>query len=532
MKRYFLGLSVLVLFLACALIINNRPSEAQGHSQVVVVNEAAHAVSPPLEGITPIRPEALGQRVIPLGYPYQLLGALKPDPALQTTTGPPVSAMSGSNFPGVGVGLGYFSDCCAPPDTNGAAGPTQFVQWVNLSFAVFNKSDGSVAYGPAGGNTLWKPLGGPCYTNNSGDPIAQYDKAAGRWVMMQPVFNSPYYICAAVSASSDAKGSWFLYAFPVPGNLFPDYPKLGIWPDAFYLSYNQYSGSSFVGAVACALDRANMLAGNAASMQCFPHGTSVASLLPSDLDGDSGANGTTSAPPAGSPNYFMNLGTNSLNIWQFHVDWTNSSASSFTGPVNIPVASFSHACNGGNCITQLGTSNKLASLGDRLMYRLAYRNFGTYEALLVNHSVNPGTAAASGIRWYEIRSPGSGPSIYQQGTFAPDSNSRWMGSIAMDKLGDIAVGYSVSSGSIHPSISYTGRVPTDGLGTLESEASIISGGGSQLSSYSLHRWGDYSSISVDPADDCTFWYTTEYLLSNGDFNWSTQIASFKFSGCN
>jgi hypothetical protein len=529
-NRYIVGLSVVVVFLVLSLMVSNRSTQAQGQSQVVVVNEVAHAVSPPLGEIPPIPPQAVARRVIPLRYPYPLLGPSQqlPDSALQTTTGPLVGTTSGLNFLGVGVGFGSFSDCCAPPDTNGAAGSTQFVQWVNLSFAVFNKSNGSVAYGPAAGNTLWQPLGGPCAANNSGDPIAQYDKAAGRWVMMQPVFGSPYYICAAVSTTSDATGSWHLYAFAVPGNLFPDYPKLAVWPDAYYLSYNQFSGNSFVGAAACALDRANMLVGNTSSMLCFRQSTSVASLLPSDLDGDSGASGSTSAPPAGSPDYFMNFGTNSLNIWQFHVDWTTPSNSTFTGPVNIPVAAFSEACGGGACIPQSQTRQKLDSLGDRVMYRLAYRNFGTHESLVVNHSVNT-ASGNTGIRWYELRSPASSPTVYQSGTWAPDSNYRWMGSIATDKAGDIALGYSVSSTSMHPTIRYTGRVPTDALGTLESEATVINGTGSQLRN--LNRWGDYSSLAVDPADDCTFWYTTEYLQSSGTFNWSTRIASFKFSGC-
>jgi hypothetical protein len=166
------------------------------------------------------------------------------------------------------------------------------------------------------------------------------------------------------------------------------------------------------------------------------------------------------------------------------------------------------------------------------MYRFAYRNFGDHEALVVNHSVNPGTGAASGVRWYEIRNPNNpiiAPVVFQQGTFAPDSTSRWMGSIAMDKLGDILVGYSASSSGINPAVRVAGRVPTDAAGTLEAEASVIVGAGSQLGG--LNRWGDYTSMSVDPVDDCTFYYTNEYLKSYGTFNWSTRIASFKFPGC-
>ena len=192
------------------------------------------------------------------------------------------------------------------------------------------------------------------------------------------------------------------------------------------------------------------------------------------------------------------------------------------------VAPFTPACGGGTCIPQLGTSQQLDSLADRLMYRLAYRNFGDHEALLVNHSVTAGTSV--GIRWYEIRSPGGTPTVYQQGTYAPDATFRWMGSIAMDKVGNIALGYSASSSTLSPSIRYTGRAPTDALGTMQAETIIQAGGGSQLSN--LSRWGDYSAMTVDPIDDCTFFYTTEYLKASGTFNWSTRIASFKFPSCN
>jgi hypothetical protein len=434
-----------------------------------------------------------------------------------------VTTTAGVNFLGVGVGLGNFSDCCAPPDTNGAAGATQFVQWVNLDFAVFAKATGNLLAGPTAGNTLWSGFGGPCQTSNDGDPIAQYDKAAGRWVLAQPVFTSPFMYCIAVSTTSDATGTYNRYAFSMPN--FPDYPKLGVWPDGYYASFNMFSGNSFVGARACAFDRSAMLAGTAATMVCFQESSSVASLLPSDLDG-------ATAPPTGSPNFFLRFASNALNLFRFHVDFANTANSTFTGPVNIPVAAFTEACSGGACIPQPSTSQKLDSLADRLMYRLAYRNRSGVESLLVNHSVfvsGNRKGQVDGVRWYEVRSPNGTPTVFQQGTFSPNATSRWMGSIAMDKVGNIAVGYSASSKTVFPSIFFTGRVPTDPLGTLQSENNIQNGAGSQLSN--LSRWGDYSSISVDPVDDCTFWYTNEYLMNNGTFNWSTRIASFKFPSC-
>jgi len=437
---------------------------------------------------------------------------------LQTSVGPLVATTGGLNFDGIGQGAYGYTVSSAPPDTNGAVGATQFMQWVNQDFAVFNKSTGALVYGPAAGNTFWTGFGGACETSNSGDPIAQYDKAAARWVVTQPVFTSPYLVCVAVSTTSDATGTYNRYVFSMPS--FPDYPKLGILSDAYYMSFNMFGRRNFLGASACALDRANMLTGAPATMQCFQQSSSVASLLPSDLDG-------TTAPPAGSPAFFLNFASNSLNLWKFHVDFTTPANSTFIGPTNLPVAAFTPACNGGTCIPQLGTSNQLDSLADRLMYRLAYRNFGNHDSLVVNHSVTAGSSV--GVRWYELQNPNTNPVVFQQGTYAPTSDFRWMGSIAMDSAGDIAVGYSASSSSIHPAIRYTGRTPADPLGVLQVESSVIEGTGSQLSG--LSRWGDYSSMSIDPVDDCTFWYTTEYLKTDGTFNWNTRIASFKFAGC-
>ena len=505
----------------CVLCIPNRVW-AQGQPEVS--SDIKHDVSPALRDLPQAPSPSQPKHIRPLRMthgPGEF--APQPDPVLQSSTGPLVSTTAGVNAQGVGVGLGNYSDCCAPPDTNGAAGATQFVQWVNLDFAVFNKTDGSLAHGPTAGNTLWSGFGGPCEISNDGDPIAQYDKAAGRWVLAQPVFSSPFMYCIAISTTSDATGTYNRYAFSMPN--FPDYPKLGVWPDGYYASFNMFSGNSFVGARACAFDRSKMLAGAAATQVCFQESSSVPSLLPSDLDG-------ATAPPAGSPNFYMNFGSNSLHLFRFHVDFTTPANSTFTGPTTISVAAFSEACGGGSCVPQPSTNQKLDSLGDRLMYRLAYRNQSGTESLLVNHSVfvsGNKHSQVDGVRWYEIRSPNGTPTVFQQGTFSPDSTSRWMGSIAMDKVGNIALGYSASSGSVFPAIRFTGRVPTETLGTMEAENTIQVGAGSQLSG--LNRWGDYSSISVDPVDDCTFWYTNEYLMNNGTFNWSTRIASFKFPSC-
>jgi hypothetical protein len=429
------------------------------------------------------------------------------------------------NFDGVGVGGGYTPDA-APPDTNGAVGATQYVQWVNEDFAVYDKTTGARLYGPAAGNTLWSGFGGPCQTFNDGDPIAQYDKAANRWIMTQfAVSATPYTQCIAVSDTSDATGTWHRYSFSY-GTDFNDYPKLGVWPDGYYITYNMFRrGRTFIGSKVCALDRAAILgtAARAVTQQCVQLSSSFGGVLPADVDG-------LTQPPAGSPEVLLNFGTNSLNLWKYHVDWTNAANSTFSAAKNIPVAAFSRACGGGTCIPQAGTTQQLDSLADRLMYRLAYRRFADgHESLVVNHSITSGSSV--GLRWYELRNVTSGtPTVFQQGTFAPDSQYRWMGSAAMDKVGDIAIGYSRSSSTAQPSIYFTARNPADPAGTMSlTESTIMIGGGSQLAT--LARWGDYSSLSVDPVDDCTMWYTTEYLKTNGTFNWSTRVGTFKITGC-
>jgi len=415
----------------------------------------------------------------------------------------------------------------APPDANGAVGDTQFVQWVNHAFAIFDKSTGAVLYGPIPRNTLWTGFGGPCEDNNDGDPIVQYDRAAGRWILTQLSASGgpPFYQCIAVSTSIDATGSYNRYAFEYAG--LNDYPKMAVWPDAWYFTYNMFPDASggFLGAKVCAMDRTQMIVGGPATQQCYQMDPSYGALLPSDLDG-------ANAPPAGSPNFLVAFAASSLNLWRFHADFANPANSTLTGPVNLPAAPFNEVCPSPPCISQLGTSQKLDAIDDRLMYRLAYRNFGDHEALVVNHTVKAGSSA--GVRWYELRDPNTSPTVYQQGTFAPDSSARWMGSIALDKVGNIALGYSVSSSAMHPAIRYTGRAPSDPLGSLQAENTIMEGAGSQLpylGFISLSRWGDYTSMSVDPTDDCTFWYTNQYINADGSFNWSTRIATFSFPSC-
>ena len=494
-----------------------------------VINPSHHDISPPLRDLPPAARhvgdlEAEPVRVIP-----SRRNPLGPDQVVQSPTAPAFLAPSLTrNFDGVGQGFtgpaGTFTVNSAPPDNNGAVGRTHFVEVVNTDLAVFAKTTGAVVLGPIPVNTLFDRFGGSCEADNDGDPTVNYDRIAGRWIVSQfAVSSSPFYQCVAVSLGEDPTGEWARYAFPYTD--FPDYPKMGVWPDAYYTTYNMFNaaGTAFLGSKICAFDRAKMLTGASATQICFNTSTTYGGLLPADFDG-------LTLPPAGAPNPVIALGATSttLALWKFHVNFDAPTLSTFLGPTTISVPSYAEACSGGTCIPQSG-GGRLDSLADRLMYRAAYRNFGDHEALVVNHAV---TASSSvGVRWYEIRNLSTGmPLAFQASTYAPDATYRWMGSAAMDKAGNIALGYSASSSSIVPQIRFTGRLASDPLNEMtQSEGTIIAGTGAQRAT--LTRWGDYTSMSIDPADDCTFWYTNQYLKTTGTFNWSTRVASFTLPGC-
>ena len=543
----------LTLFLVSALTLATLPliSSAQNQSATdrapiqlrpEITDAVRHDTSKPLREIMPLKAGKGREYENPMNFSRKNVPADQADGAVQSSAVLSVPIINGLNFEGIGEGLAGYNVNVAPPDTTGdVGGPTtnpqsptgQYVQWVNLSFAVFDKASGTMIYGPAAGNTLFAGFGGPCQTTNNGDPIVQYDQIANRWVLTQfAVASAPYRQCVAVSQTSDATGAYNRYEFTY-ANALNDYPKLGVWPDAYYITYNIFNnGATYGGPKVCALDRARMIAGLSATQQCFQLSTAFGSLLPADVDGPT-------LPPAGAPNYMISDGTNALLLWKFHVDWTTPANTTLTGPVNIPVAAFAHPCpttQRGACVPQPSTNQKLESLADRLMYRFAYRNFGTHESLVVNQAVKVGTnkpSTRTGIRWYELRDPGgSPPTVFQQSTYAPDSGFwRWMGSAAMDKDGNLAVGYSIShSSSLRPTLRFAARGVGDPLNTLSSEQNLFTGTGSQTQN--LARWGDYSTLSVDPSDDCTMWYTNEYLEVSGTFNWHTRIASFKLGTCN
>ena len=446
------------------------------------------------------------------------------DPVLQTTPGPASNAAPGVSFDGVGAP----NTCnCAPPDTNMAAGPNHLVQWVNSSYAVYDKAGVIFPGYPKAGSSIWSGFGAGECNNNSGDPVAQYDRAADRWLLTQLSLGNSNFQCVAVSTTNDPTGTYARYSYSFGSDL-NDYPKFSVWPvpftgapqGAYFASYNIFAfGAFFSGPRPCAYDRQAMLSGAASATQvCFQQGSSVGSLLPTDLDG-------ATPPPNGEPGFYFDYGTNELLMWKFTPNFATPSSSSFTGPTHIAVSAF-------NALSQSvpqspGDGTRLDTLSDRLMYRNAYRNFGDHEAVFVSHSVDAGTGG--GVRWYELRDPNGAVSKFQDGTFAPDSGFRWMGSVATDQNGDIAIGYSTSSSAMHPAIRYTGREPGDPLGTMQTENSIIEGTGSQTGG--LSRWGDYSSLRIDPSDDCTFWYTTEYIQTDGSFNWRTRVGSFRFASC-
>jgi len=523
-------LSVLLSVLAFGLGTGFRPAvTATGNAGPTIIPMVHMDVSEPLAGermgADHHNQDARPHRAVPEGRHVQQSRDAVSAPASIAPRIPSTTV----NFDGVGDGLtgpqGTFAVSSAPPDTNGSVGPNHYFQIVNTDFAIFNKT-GTVLYGPVPINTLWSGFGGGCQANNDGDPTVLYDGMADRWLVTQfSVTTTPYLMCVAVSTGPDPTSTYYRYSFSYGTVNFPDYPKLGIWPDGYYLTVNIFAnGSTFSGAGVAALDRSRMLSGQAANQQLFTTSTTYGGLLPASLDG-------STLPPAGSPNYVVGLGADNTHLaaWRFHVDWSNSSNSTFTGPAAIQVPAFTEACNGGTCIPQSGTSQQLDSLADRLMYRLAYRNRGGVESLVTNQSVTAGSSV--GVRWYELRIAAGSPTLFQQGTYAPDSSFRWMGSAAMDQAGDIGLGFSVSSSSLHPGIRYTGRLAADAAGTMsQGESTIITGAGSQTGS-GLARWGDYSSMSIDPTDDCTFWYTNEYIPTNGAFNWKTRIASFKFPSC-
>ena len=531
--------------LSAAVLTAPRSANAQAGAQnnkPVIRSALKHDATPALRTMRPAKQKSANKNIaaVPLhAVPRNTLNAAAKSGSAAVQTNVVTNSMPSlqQNFEGVGNVNGVL-----PPDTQGAVGPNHYVQMVNLSFAVWNKQ-GTLLYGPVANTTLWQGFGGPCETFNGGDPITKYDETADRWFMSQlayPGGSQGFHQCIAVSQTPDPTGAWFRYDFLYSSNTLNDYPKFGIWPDAYYMSANEFlNGQSFTGVGVVAFERAAMLAGQPARSVYFHLGTGFDSLMPSDSQGGHlGFN-----PPSGAPDSYLNMcdsasgacATDRINMWDFHVDWTTPTNSTFGNNLapnrEFDTAQFdSNLCNfNRSCIPQPGTSVGLDAISDRLMYQAVYRNFGDHQSIVLNHSVNVGNNHA-GVRWYQLNNPGSGWSLGQQGTYAPDSDHRWMGSAALDASGDIAIGFSVSSSSTFPSIRVAGRLASDPAGQLsQGETTMMAGTGSQTSGFS--RWGDYSAMQVDPTDGCTFWYTNEYLVTTSNADWHTRIGSFKFPSC-
>lgn len=445
------------------------------------------------------------------------------DPVLQDFFGNRTGNEIIANFEGVGNLSQVY-----PPDTDGDVSADYYFQMINLSFQIFDKQGNSL-YGPADNRTLWNGFIGPWTGTNDGDPVILYDEQADRWVATQFAIHTSdgtFWELVALTETGDPLGSWFRYAFQFP--VFNDYPKIGVWPDGYYMTFNMFGGD-YRRAAVCALERDAMLVGDSnARMILFdmPDGSEPWSLLPADFDG--------TPPPDGTPDYFAYAMDDAfgsgdyLSIWAFSSDWENPENSTFEEVTKLntePFNSFFCDASLGSCLPQPDGGPDLEALSDRLMYRLQYRNFGDYQVMVTNQTVNADGNGHAGIRWYEMRdlNDGNGWFIYQQGTYAPDEHHRWMGSVAMDGRGYIALGFSIVSGTKYPSIRYTGRSPNDPLGQMTFyEEEIMAGSGVQTGPAA--RWGDYSMMSVDPVDDTTFWFTTEYIKQTGQVSWRTRIA--------
>lgn len=472
------------------------------------------------------------------------------DEALQTDRGSSQFPAPTLSFKGLGANANPYT--LVPPDTNGDVGNGYYLQMVNVAFAVYDADTGSKLAGPLFMSSLFDPgTQKLCATHDDGDPVVVFDEYANRFVITQFALNfnkAKFAECIAVSATSDPTGSWNAYQFDYPkANVLNDYPKFGVWPstnnNAYFASFNQLRCSTgncdfaWRGAGVVAYDRGSMIVGDPAAqiyVDLYGVDPNLYSMLPSDADG-------STPPGASTPNYFVQFDADewgypddALEVWEFDVDWATPANSSFDAQTtSLATASFSPwICGVGEtyCIPQKGSKNKLDAINDRVMFRLQYRNMGGGdERMVVNHTVRASKGQA-GLRWYELADSGSGWGIANQGTYSPEAKkSRWMGSAAMDSAGNIAIGYSLSSGGMFPSIGVAGRNSTAPANTLDlGERKVFTGLGSEKGKYG--RWGDYSDMTV-AEDGCTFYYTTQYYKKTGQYKWATQVLRFTLPSC-
>jgi hypothetical protein len=423
-------------------------------------------------------------------------------------------------------------------DISLAVGPNHIFEILNGNMAVFTKKGkkygdtGKLLYGPVPNNTVFAGFGARCKVSNNSDSVVRYDQLADRWLIVVPVFSAPYAMCYAVSATSDPLGAYYRYEFQRP--LFPDYPRPAVWPDGYY---NPTSTSDnllpevITQKHECIADRNQMLKGLPATEQCVIIDGGVF-MLNTDADGKH-------PPPPGAPNIMMSTGGTQLMkifeddgiyFYKVHVDWSDPSKTSVSPPQKIAVAPYHYLCDGqlSNCVSQPDTQRRLDSQGDKLIQRLVYRNFGDHESILAEHSV--ATAAhGGGVRWYEFRlNKERNPILYQQGTYAPDGFYRWLGSMAMDRKGNIGIGYSFGGAPNYAGQRIAARMAKDPPGQLTFHESVLAEG--QASQTGSLRWEDYTNIVIDPSDDCTFWFAGNYLKSGAGSS-TTHIGSFAVPGC-
>ncbi len=577
MSRFRTPVLIAIVALGALLTMSlQRPAmRAQENPPAPIVGQAVHfAISPPIADLppddevkpaTPSEDKDIKQRPIKTFRPAGVdAGSGSQDGALWPPPGPHAPVQMAIPSPSLSLdgassqdNANLFGSRVLPPDTVGDVGPNHYVQMVNSSYRIFDKT-GAPLTPPRKLSSLFTALGAgnPCSTRDDGDPVVLYDTLADRWLLSQfcTVANPNNHQLIAISQTGDPTGAYYLYDFMMPNNKFNDYPKFGVWSDAYYMTDNQFNqaGTAFLGGGAFAFDRVKMLAGDPTATYIYFDlallDPTIGGMLPSDMDG-------LTPPPAGTPGYFAEYRADefgdpadALAVYEFHADFGSPLLSTFTqrpeSPLTVP-AFDPRSPTGRNDIEQpppATSGMSLDSIQDRLLFRLAYRNFGGQESLVVNQTVNvgpnPTTQAGhqAAVRYHELRRslPGGTFLVNEAATFAPDSDNRWMGSAAQDNQGNIAVGFSVSSTTVFPSVRYAGRLATDPPnGLFQGEASLVAGSGVQT--HTSGRWGDYSAMSVDPSDDCTFWYTQEYYTAASQVSsaagWLTRIGSFKFPVC-
>ncbi len=540
---------------ACCVSAVAVPSFAQQPAapSATVTQEARHDLSAPLSTLVlPPAPPPVRPPTNPMRPPAATSPETPPPPAThsprtaaieQMSPGDRPSAMLVDSFDGLGVSFPGKQPAAPgrnPSDNSLAAGPAHIVQIVNSRMAIFSKQSaafsksGEVLFGPVITNTLFAGFGGPCESRTSGDAVVRFDQLAQRWLFVLPVFrrpegepNGPYSMCYAVSETADPLGRYHRYEFKRP--LFPDYPRPAIWPDGYYVPTSV--GDTVVQKQDCVADRAKMLAGLAATEQCFLL-DGAGFLNNADLDGQA-------LPRPGAPNLVVALGGTQLKnvleddglyIYKLHVDWADAARSTMTGPAKIAVAPYHYLCNGQltRCVPQPGTDVRLDAQGDKIMQRLVYRRIGKQESIVAAHSVDT-SGQGGGVRWYELRLDRHGdPKLYQQGTYAPGGHFRWMPGIAMDGAGDIGVGYSYGGAPEFAGQRFAARRAGDPKGKLTlRETILVEGHAAQTSTL---RWEDYTTTALDPEDDCTFWYVGDYIRADGE-NYSTRIGAFRLPTC-